>query len=137
MTGVHWAFDLMVGIGFFLLALGAWLLWMWWRRGHGGELLLPRPFLLLAAIGGPAAVVALECGWTVTELGRQPWIVWGVMSVRDAVNPAPGLMVGLWLVLFVYAAMTIATAYVLRRLARGTPVPLAPQEEDVTEYPVV
>ncbi len=46
-------------------------------------------------------------------------------------------MVGLWLVLFVYAAMTIATAYVLRRLARGTPVPLAPQEEDVTEYPVV
>ncbi|MFJ4626837.1 cytochrome ubiquinol oxidase subunit I [Streptomyces sp. NPDC088847] len=137
-TGVHWAFDLMVGIGFFLLALGAWLLWMWWRRrGHGGGLLLPRPFLLLAAIGGPAAVVALECGWTVTELGRQPWIVWGVMSVRDAVNPAPGLMVGLWLVLFVYAAMTIATLYVLRRLARGTPVPLAPQEEDVTEYPVV
>jgi cytochrome d ubiquinol oxidase subunit I len=137
-TGVHWAFDLMVGIGFFLLAMGVWLLGTWWRRRRdGGELSVPRLFLLLAAVGGPAAVVALECGWTVTELGRQPWIVWGVMSVRDAVNPAPGLMTGLWLVLLVYAAMTVATVYVLRRLARGTPVPQLPQEEDVTAYPVV
>ncbi|PWI07973.1 cytochrome ubiquinol oxidase subunit I [Streptomyces sp. NWU339] len=137
-TGVHWAFDLMVAVGFFLLALGVWLLWAWWRRRRtGGELSTPRLFLALAAVGGPAAVVALECGWTVTELGRQPWIVWGLMSVRDAVNPAPGLMTGLWLVLVVYAAMTVATVYVLRRLARGTPVPRAPQEEDVTGYPVV
>ncbi|MFF1301548.1 cytochrome ubiquinol oxidase subunit I [Streptomyces sp. NPDC058307] len=137
-TGVHWAFDLMVAVGFFLLALGLWLLWAWWRsRRTGGELSTPRLFLALSAVAGPAAVVALECGWTVTELGRQPWIVWGVMSVRDAVNPAPGLMTGLWLVLIVYAAMTVATVYVLRRLARGTPVPQAPQEEDVTAYPVV
>ncbi|MEU0946199.1 cytochrome ubiquinol oxidase subunit I [Streptomyces canus] len=137
-TGVHWAFDLMVAVGFFLLALGVWLLWTWWRsRRAGRELSTPRLFLALAAVAGPAAVVALECGWTVTELGRQPWIVWGVMSVRDAVNPAPGLMTGLWLVLVVYAAMTVATVYVLRRLARGTPVPQAPQEEDVTGYPVV
>ncbi|MFD4977533.1 cytochrome ubiquinol oxidase subunit I [Streptomyces sp. NPDC058424] len=137
-TGVHWAFDLMVAIGFFLLLMGVWLLWQWWhRRRTGGELRTPRPFLALAAAAGPAAVVALECGWTVTELGRQPWIVWGVMSVREAVNPAPGLMTGLWLVLVVYAAMTAATVYVLRRLARGTPVPQAPQEADVTRYPVV
>ncbi|MEU9445723.1 cytochrome ubiquinol oxidase subunit I [Streptomyces sp. NPDC048304] len=81
--------------------------------------------------------MALESGWSVTELGRQPWIVYGVMSVRDAVNPAPGLMTGLWLVLVVYAAMTVATVYVLRRLARGTAVPVAPQEADVRGYPVV
>ncbi|MFJ1654856.1 cytochrome ubiquinol oxidase subunit I [Streptomyces sp. NPDC088337] len=138
-TGVHWAFDLMVAIGFFLLLMGVWLLWQWWhrRRTGGDELSMPRVFLALAAVAGPAAVVALECGWTVTELGRQPWIVWGVMSVRDAVNPAPGLMTGLWLVLVVYAAMTTATVYVLRRLARRTPVPQAPQEADVTGYPVV
>ncbi len=137
-TGVHWAFDLMVAVGFFLLALGVWLLWAWWRhRRTGGELTTPRLFLAAAALAGPAAVVALESGWTVTELGRQPWIVWGVMSVRDAVNPAPGLMTGLWLVLVVYTAMTVATVYVLRRLARGTPVPRAPQEEDVAGYPVV
>jgi cytochrome d ubiquinol oxidase subunit I len=137
-TGVHWAFDLMVAAGFFLLLMGGWLLWQWWRRHRaGGELSTPRLFLALAALAGPAAVVALECGWSVTELGRQPWIVYGVMSVREAVNPAPGLMTGLWLVLVVYAAMTVATVYVLRRLARGTPVPRAPQEEDVTGYPVV
>jgi cytochrome d ubiquinol oxidase subunit I len=140
-TAVHWAFDLMVAVGFFLLLLGAWLLFSWWRGRHGsGELLDQRgsrPFLWLAALAGPAAVIALESGWCVTELGRQPWIVWGIMSVRDAVNPAPGLMTGLWLVLIVYAAMTVATVYVLRRLATRTAVPLAPQEEDVEHYPVV
>ncbi|OQR66085.1 cytochrome ubiquinol oxidase subunit I [Streptomyces maremycinicus] len=140
-TGVHWAFDLMVGIGFFLLGLGVWLLLACWRtRRAGGELLDRRGsrlLLVLVALAGPASVVALESGWTVTELGRQPWIVWGVMSVRDAVNPAPGLMAGLWLVLVVYAAMTVATVYVLRRLARGTAVPVAPQEADVKSYPVV
>ncbi|GAB1332251.1 cytochrome ubiquinol oxidase subunit I [Streptomyces sennicomposti] len=140
-TGVHWAFDLMVGVGFFLLALGVWLLLAWWRtRRSSGELLDRRGsrlLLLLVALAGPASVVALESGWSVTELGRQPWIVWGVMSVRDAVNPAPGLMAGLWLVLAVYAAMTVATVYVLRRLARATAVPAAPQEADVRGYPVV
>ncbi|MEU7429230.1 cytochrome ubiquinol oxidase subunit I [Streptomyces sp. NPDC040750] len=140
-TGVHWAFDLMVGIGFFLLALGAWLLLAWWRTRRGGGGLLDRRgtrlLLALVALAGPASVVALESGWSVTELGRQPWIVYGVMSVRDAVNPAPGLMAGLWLVLVVYAAMTVATVYVLRRLARGTAVPVAPQEADVRGYPVV
>jgi cytochrome d ubiquinol oxidase subunit I len=93
-------------------------------------------FLALGAIAGPAVVVALECGWTVTEEGRQPWIVQGVMSVHDAVNPAPGLMVGLWLVLAVYAVLTVAVVYVMRRLARQTPIPTAPQERDVENYPV-
>ncbi|MEU7301596.1 cytochrome ubiquinol oxidase subunit I [Streptomyces sp. NPDC007206] len=140
-TGVHWAFDLMVAIGFFLLALGVWLLLAWWRTRRAGDGLLDRRastlLLALVALAGPASVVALESGWSVTELGRQPWIVYGVMSVRDAVNPAPGLMTGLWLVLVVYAAMTVATVYVLRRLARGTAVPVAPQEADVRGYPVV
>jgi cytochrome d ubiquinol oxidase subunit I len=130
-TGVHLSFDLMVGVGFFLLALGVWFAAArWWRRAPN------RVFLVLGAIAGPAAVVALECGWTVTEEGRQPWVVQGVMSVHDAVNPAPGLMVGLWLVLVVYAGLTVAVVYVMRRLARQTPVPTAPQERDVESYPV-
>jgi cytochrome d ubiquinol oxidase subunit I len=140
-TGVHLSFDVMVGIGSFLLAMGAWLLLQWWWTRRKGTALLTtrgtRPFLLLAALAGPAAVVAMECGWCVTELGRQPWIVWGLMRVSDAVNPAPGLMAGLWVVLVVYAAMTTATVYVLRRLTRVTPVPVAPQESDVEKYPVV
>ncbi|MDQ0815001.1 cytochrome d ubiquinol oxidase subunit I [Streptomyces sp. B3I7] len=140
-TGVHWAFDLMVAVGFFLLGLGLWLLLAWWRTRRSGGALLDRRgsrlLLALVALAGPASVVALESGWSVTELGRQPWIVYGVMSVRDAVNPAPGLMTGLWLVLVVYAAMTAATWYVLRRLARNTAVPAAPQDADVRGYPVV
>ncbi|MFJ8803471.1 cytochrome ubiquinol oxidase subunit I [Streptomyces sp. NPDC102487] len=141
-TITHLAFDTMVGLGMFLLFLGAWMLLAWWRtrRAGDGDVLArraTRPFLVLCSLSGVAAVVAMEAGWTVTEEGRQPWVVWGLMNVRDAVNPAPGLMVGLWLVLAVYAAMTAATVYVLRRLARERPVPLAPQEEDVTTYPVV
>lgn len=141
-TAVHWAFDLMVAAGFFLLALGVWLLLVWLRGGRKAvrwpfEGRFGRLFLALGALAGPAAVVALECGWTVTEEGRQPWIVWGLMSVRDAVNPAPGLLAGLWLVLAVYAVMTVATVYVLRRLARETPVPVAPQDADAEAYRVV
>jgi cytochrome bd ubiquinol oxidase subunit I len=159
-TPVHWAFDVMVAVGFLLLALGLWLLAVrlvqrrrrrrhgerrtrlsfdgrtavegWPFEGRGGRL-----FLTLGAIAGPAAVVALECGWTVTEEGRQPWVVWGLLSVRDAVNPAPGLLAGLWLVVAVYVVMTAATVYVLRRLARDKPVPVAPQDADAEAYPVV
>jgi cytochrome d ubiquinol oxidase subunit I len=137
-TGVHLSFDTMVGIGFFLLLLGIWLAVGSWpvRRHRRAELPAFRAFVICCAIAGPASVVALECGWTVTEEGRQPWIVQGVMSVHDAVNPAPGLMTGLWLVLVVYAGMTVASVYVLRRLARDRPVPLVPQESDVSDYPV-
>jgi cytochrome d ubiquinol oxidase subunit I len=84
-TGVHLSFDLMVGVGFFLLALGVWSATARWWRGMPN-----RVFLVLGAIAGPAAVAALECGWTVTEEERQPWVVQGVMSAHDAVDPARG-----------------------------------------------
>ena len=82
-------------------------------------------------MSGVAAVAALECGWVTTEVGRQPWVVYGRLRTTDAVNTAPGLWIGLLVVVAVYAIMTIATVYVLRRLARSTPVPVAPQESDV------
>ncbi|MGC9665299.1 cytochrome ubiquinol oxidase subunit I [Planosporangium sp. 12N6] len=124
---VHWSFDIMVGIGFGLLLLGLWLLLSWWRRRD-----LPRTrwFLWLAALAGIASVVALECGWIVTEVGRQPWIVYSHMRVSQAVNPAPGLVAGLVIVIVVYLAMTVAAVYVLRRLARGGPE-VAPQEPGI------
>jgi cytochrome d ubiquinol oxidase subunit I len=125
---VHFAFDTMVGIGFALLALGAWLAWSWWRRrAVPGS----RWFLRAVAVSGVAASVATEAGWVTTEVGRQPWIVYGVLRVANAVNPAPGLAQGVWPVIAVYAVLTAATVYVLRRLARSAPVPAAPQESDV------
>ncbi|MBV9729574.1 MAG: cytochrome ubiquinol oxidase subunit I [Pseudonocardiales bacterium] len=132
-TIVHLAFDTMVGIGFALLALGIWFGYCWWRRR---ELPRSRWFLRAVAVSGVAAVAAMEAGWITTEVGRQPWIVYQVLRVDDAVNPAPGLSWGLAAVLAVYLVLTVATVYVLRRLAR-TPLPVAPQEYDVARYQVV
>jgi cytochrome d ubiquinol oxidase subunit I len=131
---VHWAFQIMVGLGFALLVLAAWLA-LAWKRGRD----LPGSpwFLRAAAVSGAASVLALESGWVVTEVGRQPWIVYGVQRTAQAVNPAPGLVFGFVLVAAVYAALTVATVYVLRRLARDVPVPAAPQERDVTGFKVV
>jgi cytochrome d ubiquinol oxidase subunit I len=133
-TLIHLSFDTMVGIGFGLLLLGAWLALAWWRTRA-----IPPSiwFMRATAVSGVAAVVAMEAGWIVTEVGRQPWIVYGVLRVADAVNPAPGLSWGLVAVVAVYAVLTVVTVYVLRRLARSRPVPDAPQEADVTGYKVV
>jgi cytochrome d ubiquinol oxidase subunit I len=115
-TVVHLAFDLMVGIGFGLLALGLWLLLTWWRRR---DLPRPRLFLWCALLAGIAAPAALESGWVVTEVGRQPWVVYGLLRTADAVNPAPGLIGGLVVVAATYVALTVASVYVLRRMARS------------------
>ncbi|MDR7304407.1 cytochrome ubiquinol oxidase subunit I [Haloactinomyces albus] len=130
----HWAFQIMVAAGFALLALGVWMLWVWKRRR---DIPGTRWFLRAAVLAGPAAVVALEAGWTTTEVGRQPWVVYGLLRTAEAVNPAPGLIYGFLLVAAVYVVLTVATVYVLRRIARSKPVPTAPQERDVTDYPVV
>lgn len=133
-TLVHLAFDVMVGIGFALLALGGWLAWSWWRRRD-----MPATpwFLRAVAVAGVAAIVAMEAGWVTTEVGRQPWIVYQLMTVTEAINPAPGLRYGFYAVLVIYTLLTVATVAVLRRLARHQPVPIAPQESDVQEYRVV
>jgi cytochrome d ubiquinol oxidase subunit I len=131
-TVVHLAFDLMVGVGFGLLGLGLWLLLAWWRRRD-----LPRHplFLRLSVVAGFAAAAALESGWVVTEVGRQPWVVYHLLRTADAVNPAPGLYGGLIVVAVTYVALTVATIYVLRRIARSgrapEPVPAAAPQEAV------
>lgn len=67
----------------------------------------------------------------------QPWVVYGLLRTEDAVNPAPGLTIGLWVVTAVYVLLTITTVGVLRGMTRSTPVPVAPQESDVESYRVV
>jgi cytochrome d ubiquinol oxidase subunit I len=130
---VHLSFQTMVAAGLGLLGVAAWFWLVWWRRRRPPD---GRWFLRAAALCGPAAVLALEAGWVTTEVGRQPWIVYGVLRTRDAVNPAPGLTIGLLAVVVVYAALTAATVYVLRRLARDQRVPVAPQEADVERFAV-
>jgi cytochrome bd ubiquinol oxidase subunit I len=112
---VHLAFNAMVGVGFVLLALGIWLGWAWKRSRAIPK---SRLFLLGVSISGVAAVVALECGWITTEVGRQPWIVYNVMRVAEAANPVQGIQYGFYALLLVYGLLTAILVIVLRHLAR-------------------
>jgi cytochrome d ubiquinol oxidase subunit I len=103
---IHLSFDLMVGIGFFLFALAAWQGWWWWFHRR---LLLTPWFLVPSALAGVAAVAAMEAGWVVTEVGRQPWIVYRVLLVTNAVTPSNGVPVTLGVILALYAVLTVVS----------------------------
>jgi cytochrome d ubiquinol oxidase subunit I len=109
------AFQVMVAVGTGLVALSVWYAIAWRRKRDVPK---SRLFLYAAVAAGPGAVIALESGWVVTEVGRQPWIVYGIMRTADAVTNAPGIRYGYYAVVLVYTALTVATVYVLRRLAR-------------------
>ena len=103
---IHLSFDLMVLIGTVLLVLGAWQAWVWWFRR---EIPRTRWFLVPAALGGVGAAVAMECGWVVTEVGRQPWTVYGLLLTQDAQTVAGGVPITLALTLVVYGVLTFVT----------------------------
>ena len=115
LTLLHTAFDVMVGIGTALMLLVLWFAWVWWRRRD-----LPQTvwFLRAAAASGVAAVVALEAGWIVTEVGRQPWIVQGYMTVEEAVTGAQGLWWVFGFTFLLYVALGVGAYLVLRTLSR-------------------
>src|SRR5690348_3742574 len=114
-TIVHLSFDVMVGTGFALLALSAWYGWSWWRRRD-----LPRSrwFLRAAAIAGAVSVVSLESGWVVTEVGRQPWTVVGLLLTRDAVTTSGNVWAFFAATLLIYAAVGTGAVLVLRVMRR-------------------
>lgn len=114
-TLTHWAFQSMVGIGT-LLAAGVVLFWLLRRRRR--DLLRHRWFLRAAAAAGPLAVVAMELGWIATEVGRQPWIVYGVLRTEDAAGGSSGLWWLFGATVVVYTAMTVGAVMVLRSMAR-------------------
>jgi cytochrome d ubiquinol oxidase subunit I len=137
---VHLSFQLMVGIAFGLLALALWFAVVWWRRRD-----LPRNrwFLRAAAVAGAAAVVAMEAGWVVTEVGRQPWIVHHVLRTEDAVTRADGVWVSLAVVFVLYAGVGTAAVLVLRAMARrwrsadaDEPGPYGPRPDVVLPEPL-
>jgi cytochrome d ubiquinol oxidase subunit I len=130
-TLIHLSFDLMVGIGFALFALAAWQAW-WWRL-HRRPLLTPW-FLVPAALSGVAAVTAMEAGWTVTEVGRQPWIVYRVMLTSNAVTPSNGVVVTLAVILVLYAIMTVVSIGVPMLMSRRW-MREKPGEEEAEQVP--
>jgi cytochrome bd ubiquinol oxidase subunit I len=113
---VHWSFQIMVGIGTLLALLGVVYLAMWiWKRRMPDSIWFFRA--LIAA--GPLAVVALIAGWVVTEVGRQPWVVYGVMRTDAAVTGAHGIPVGYGALAASYLVVACGLGWVLRRLARS------------------
>jgi cytochrome bd ubiquinol oxidase subunit I len=123
-NGVRFAFQTMVGLGTFFALLGVFYLFVRWRRGR-----LPDSpwFYRAVALAGPLSVVALIAGWVTTELGRQPWVVYGTMRTADAVTGAGGIPVGYATLALVYAGVAVAVFWILRRLAaapvRGSATP--------------
>jgi cytochrome d ubiquinol oxidase subunit I len=124
-TAVHWSFQLMVGLGLALMALGVGY---WWAVRRGRDWLAQRWFLRAAVLAGAASIASLELGWTTTELGRQPWIVYGYMKVADAVTGNDGVWITFGVLSGIYVAMGIAATVVLRSMARrwreGEPIDL-------------
>lgn len=113
----HLAFQVMVGLGTLLALIGAVYLVLRWRRP---QLLTSRRFLQLVALTTPLGFIAVEAGWTVTEVGRQPWIIYGIMRTADAVSPMPGLIWPLLSIIVVYAVLSAVCTFVLLRLIRIT-----------------
>ena len=109
---VHWAFDIMVGSGFALLTLAVWAGWLWVRRRR-----LPDDKWLLRALvaAGPLGFIAIETGWFVTEVGRQPWIIYGIMRTEEAVTPMPGLVVPFTTFTALYVFLSVILVFLLRR----------------------
>jgi cytochrome d ubiquinol oxidase subunit I len=108
------AFQVMVGAGFAMLGVAAWYWWALWRGGWAR-----RAWLLRALVAAsPLGFLALEAGWIVTEVGRQPWIVYGVMRTRDAVTPIADVTLSLAGFTLLYAGLGAALVLFLRRIAR-------------------
>jgi cytochrome d ubiquinol oxidase subunit I len=114
-TTVHLAFDVMVGIGFALLGLALWFALLWWRRRTVPE---NRWFLRAVAVSGALTVVALEAGWIVTEVGRQPWTVVGHLLTREAVTTSGNVWLFFSATVLLYVAVGAGTFYALRLLRR-------------------
>jgi cytochrome d ubiquinol oxidase subunit I len=117
-TVVFWSFRVMVGLGVLMLLLGLWALWLRWK----GHLFQSRSFLRFATLMGPTGLIALLAGWFTTEIGRQPWVVYGVMRTKDAVSNHSALAMSSTLAAFIvvyFIVFGVGTRYMLKLVAKG------------------
>ena len=114
-TIVHLSFDVMVGTGFALAGLAIWFALVWWRTRAASP---SRWFLRAVGVSGLVSVVSLESGWVVTEVGRQPWTVVGLLLTRDAVQTSGNLWPFFAGAVVIYAGVAIGTIFALRALRR-------------------
>lgn len=115
---VHAAFQLMVALGTLMALISLWGAFLWWRKRT-----LPdgKWFLRSLVIAAPAGMLAIEAGWTVTEVGRQPWIIYGVMRTSEAVTPMPGLVIPFVIFTLLYMFLAAVVAWLLFRQVAQSP----------------
>ena len=117
-TIVFWTFRIMVALGMLMLLTGVWSLWLRFR----GRLYESKPFLYLALWMGPSGVIAILAGWFTTEVGRQPWVVYGLMRTADASSNHSFAQMSLTLILFVvvyFALFGAGFGYMMRLVRKG------------------
>ena len=130
---VFWSFRVMVALGFAMLGIGAWSLWARWRGR-----LFEAPWLHRAALAmAPSGLIAVLAGWITTEVGRQPYTVYGMLRTAESAAPLDAAAVGTSLVAFIvvyFAVFGAGTFYIMRLMSRP-PVFDEPRLKDVTKGP--
>ena len=116
---VFWSFRIMVGIGIGMIAVGLWSLWARWR----GQLYRPGWLHRAALVMGPSGFVAVIAGWVTTEVGRQPWTIYGVFRTADSVAPigVPGVAASLIAFVVVYTIVFGFGVWYILRLMSAPP----------------
>jgi cytochrome d ubiquinol oxidase subunit I len=114
----HYAFQIMVGLGMAMMAIAILYFIALWKKRNW---LFKKWFLKLFIIATPFGFIAVEAGWTVTEVGRQPWILQGIMRTADAVTPMPGIQYSFYLFSFVYFTLSLAVIFLLSRQIKMVP----------------
>lgn len=112
---VHYAFQTMVGLGSLLMFAGILFLVAKFKKKSWFN--IPK-FWLLFALLAPMGFIALEAGWIVTEVGRQPWIIHKIMKTKDAVTPMPGIVFSFYTYVLVYTILTVAVTWLMARQIR-------------------
>ncbi len=107
---VHLAFQVMVGCGIAMALVSIWGAWLYWRKKLFSD---SAWFLRALLFASPLGLIAIEAGWIVTEMGRQPWIIYGVMRTSEAVTPMPGLIVPFVTFLFIYLLLAAVVVWLL------------------------
>lgn len=108
----HYAFQIMIGLGVVMMIIAViYFIALWKKKAW----LKSRWLLKLFAIATPMGFIAVEAGWTVTEVGRQPWIIHGVMRTADAVTPMPGIVYSFYIFTAVYVSLALVVTFMLYR----------------------
>jgi cytochrome d ubiquinol oxidase subunit I len=120
-AAVHLSFQLMVALGTYLALVALWAGWLAWRKV---DLAHQRWLMRAIALATPFGFCAVEAGWMVTELGRQPWAIYGVLKTADAVTPMPGLIVPFLTFTLLYCFLGVIVIWLLyRQIIRSPAAP--------------